>query len=212
MTDTLFPAAFPALALAHFVALLSPGPDFFLITGHAVRHRLKGSVGICVGIAAGNAVYIALAVAGWSGLRQWPGLFRIVECLGAVYLVWLGFGLLRSSRSAGDLSLRASGALSLPAQLCAGFGSAMLNPKNAVFYLTLMTVILGPDVALRQQAAVGVWMTLVVLAWDTALAGCISLPPVQRAMRRGIAVFEGAAGLVLITLAVALLLAPLAHV
>lgn len=26
---TLFPSAFPALALSHFVALLSPGPDFF---------------------------------------------------------------------------------------------------------------------------------------------------------------------------------------
>lgn len=26
---TLFPPAFPALALAHFMALLSPGPDFF---------------------------------------------------------------------------------------------------------------------------------------------------------------------------------------
>ncbi len=29
--DALFPAHFPALALAHFVALLSPGPDFFLL-------------------------------------------------------------------------------------------------------------------------------------------------------------------------------------
>lgn len=29
--SVLFPPAFPALALAHFVALLSPGPDFFLL-------------------------------------------------------------------------------------------------------------------------------------------------------------------------------------
>lgn len=32
---TLFPPAFPALALAHFMALLSPGPDFFLLVGYA---------------------------------------------------------------------------------------------------------------------------------------------------------------------------------
>lgn len=37
--STLFPAAFPALALSHFVALLSPGPDFFLLVGYAVRYR-----------------------------------------------------------------------------------------------------------------------------------------------------------------------------
>ena len=29
--ELLFPSAFLALALAHFVALLSPGPDFFLL-------------------------------------------------------------------------------------------------------------------------------------------------------------------------------------
>lgn len=34
---TLFPPAFPALALAHFMALLSPGPDFFLLVGYAVE-------------------------------------------------------------------------------------------------------------------------------------------------------------------------------
>ena len=39
--STLIPAAFPALALAHFLALLSPGPDIILILGHAVRHRYE---------------------------------------------------------------------------------------------------------------------------------------------------------------------------
>ena len=47
--SVLFPPAFPALALAHFVALLSPGPDFFLLVGYAVRYRLRGSVGLCLG-------------------------------------------------------------------------------------------------------------------------------------------------------------------
>lgn len=64
---TLFPPAFPALALAHFMALLSPGPDFFLLVGYAVRYRLRGSVGLCLGIAAGNGLYILLVVIG-SGL------------------------------------------------------------------------------------------------------------------------------------------------
>ncbi|HBD81559.1 MAG TPA: threonine transporter RhtB, partial [Leclercia adecarboxylata] len=54
LLTTLFPPAFLALALAHFVALLSPGPDFFLLMGFAARHRMRGSAGLCVGIAAGN--------------------------------------------------------------------------------------------------------------------------------------------------------------
>ncbi|SUX75874.1 LysE-family transporter [Citrobacter freundii] len=61
----LFPPAFPALALAHFVALLSPGPDFFLLVGYAIRYRIRGSAGLCVGIAIGNGLYILLAIIGW---------------------------------------------------------------------------------------------------------------------------------------------------
>ena len=52
--ELLFPSAFLALALAHFVALLSPGPDFFLLVGYAARYRVRGSAGLCVGIAVGN--------------------------------------------------------------------------------------------------------------------------------------------------------------
>ena len=87
----LIPTAFPALVLAHFVALLSPGPDFFLLTGHAIRHRLAGSAFICLGIATGNAVYILLAISGWHGLTQQPWLFTAVEITGALYLCWLGY-------------------------------------------------------------------------------------------------------------------------
>jgi hypothetical protein len=33
-------------------------------------------------------------------------------------------------------------------QILLGLGSALLNPKNALFYLALMTALLGPDVTL----------------------------------------------------------------
>ena len=69
---SLFPPAFPALALAHFMALLSPGPDFFLLIGYAIRYRLRGSMGLCFGIAAGNGLYILLVVIGSGLLRQAP--------------------------------------------------------------------------------------------------------------------------------------------
>lgn len=227
--STLIPAAFPALALAHFLALLSPGPDFFLIIGHAVRHRLRGSLFICLGIAMGNALYICLAVSGWSVMRQMPALYRVLELAGAVYLAWLGFLLLRASREAansqpntdqhtpdqpshnqtGSLATGHASPLSPGRQLLTGLGSALLNPKNAVFYLTLMTVILGPTATLPQQAFAGLWMTLLVFAWDAALAAAISLPGAQRALEKRIPLIEGLAGLTLASIALWLALRPL---
>lgn len=80
LLSVLFPSAFPALALAHFVALLSPGPDFFLLVGYAVRYRMRDSTGLCVGIAVGNGLYILLAIIGWGILRQLPCCLPLLSC------------------------------------------------------------------------------------------------------------------------------------
>lgn len=106
---TLFPPAFPALALAHFMALLSPGPDFFLLVGYAVRYRLRGSVGLCLGIAAGNGLYILLVVIGSGLLRQTPLLFTIIEPLGAAYLLWGGPSTVEKPRRAAGVAVRRIG-------------------------------------------------------------------------------------------------------
>ena len=52
--ELFFPSAFLALALAHFVALLSPGPDFFLLVAYAARYRRRARRGLCAGPARGT--------------------------------------------------------------------------------------------------------------------------------------------------------------
>ena len=198
----LFPASFPALALAHFAALVSPGPDFFLLMGYASRYRLRGSAGLCAGIAAGNGLYIALAILGSHALQQSDLLFRAIALAGAVYLLWIGGHLVRSRPQA----LAADKARpSMPGpgrQLLMGFGSAALNPKNALFYLALMTALLGPEVTMLQQTACGAWMVAVVLGWDLAIAALLGQAHVQRTLKRYLFVIERAAGVVLIAFGV----------
>ena len=198
--ELLFPSAFLALALAHFVALLSPGPDFFLLVGYAARYRVRGSAGLCVGIAAGNGLYILLVIIGWSALRQFTWLFTLIELCGALYLLWIGSHLVRSRPQALALNETHQRFPSLRKQILLGLGSALLNPKNALFYLALMTALLGSDVTLLQQATCGVWMVLVVLVvlvWDLALVSLMGLPAVQQRLSRSLWLIERAAGVVL---------------
>ncbi|END4893453.1 LysE family translocator [Citrobacter freundii] len=198
LLSLLFPSAFPALALAHFVALLSPGPDFFLLVGYAVRYRMRGSTGLCVGIAIGNGLYILLAIIGWGILRQLPLLFTIIELLGVLYLLWIGSLLIRSRPQTLTGADARSTCPGFGKQLLLGLGSSLLNPKNALFYLALMTALLGPSVTLLQQTMSGIWMTSVVLCWDLLIVMFIGLPQIQRRLTRGILWIERIAGGVLI--------------
>lgn len=195
--STVIPPGFWLLALSHFVALLSPGPDFFLLIGFAIRYRLRGSAGLCTGIALGNAFYIVLALTGVSLFRQWPPLFTLIALAGAGYLLWIGSLLMRSQPQDLDLSATASRCPSFYRQLIAGLASALLNPKNALFYLALMASLLGPDVTRAQQVFSGIWMICTVLLWDLLLAAAIGLPVVQRRLRTSIHYIERAAGFVL---------------
>ena len=198
LLSVLCPSAFPALALAHFVALLSPGPDFFLLAGYAVRYRMRGSTGLCVGIAVGNGLYILLAIIGWGILRQLPLLFTVIEPLGALYLLWIGSLLVRSRPQTLTGTDAQSTCPGFGKQLLLGLGSSLLNPKNALFYLALMTALLGPSVTLLQQTMSGIWMTSVVLCWDLLIVMFIGLPQIQRRLSRGILWVERIAGGVLI--------------
>ena len=85
LLHTLFPAAFAMLALSHFVALLSPGPDFFLLTGYAIRYRLRGSMGLCIGIAAGascGARRCCFQLSNWRAQRTCCGSAAILFAAG----------------------------------------------------------------------------------------------------------------------------------
>lgn len=200
------PVAFPALAIAHFVALLSPGPDFFLIAANASRNKLSGSGYICLGIAIGNALYIAVAIVGWAGIKNNPTLFAVIEIVGAMYLLWIGWQLITSRVRRLDVDELESPPCRPQRQLLLGIASAVLNPKNALFYMSLMTVILGDSVTLQQQVFCGVWMFFVVLFWDLILATLISHPILQNVLNNRIHLVERSAGAVLMSFGIGLLI------
>ncbi|QEP92658.1 LysE family translocator [Klebsiella pneumoniae] len=177
--STLFPAAFPALALSHFVALLSPGPDFFCWSATPCATG-SASASDCVSASPQAMRCILCSPSSAGASAPSAAAFLLIELLGRGYLLWIGSLLIRSRPATLAMESVRAARPGFGRQLLLGLGSSLLNPKNALFYLALMTSLLGPAVTLLQQTVSGLWMVSVVFFWDLLLVSAIALPQIQR--------------------------------
>lgn len=196
--------AFILIALAHFLALLSPGPDFFLIARTAIASGWRVASGACLGIALGNGVFIVLAFTGVSILHEGSVLFDLLQLAGAVYLIYLGIAFVRH---AGSTSVCATSGSTSPTwwrNLQMGLLSGLLNPKNALFYASLASLVAGSSTVWK--VSYGVWMFCAVLAWDLLVAVGIGHRWVLRRFNAALPLLERLSGLVLLLLGMGLLI------
>lgn len=204
---------FLMIAAAHFLALLLPGADFLLIARTSLNAGWRVASGTCLGIALANGVFIAVAFAGLSVLRAGSAWFVAMQLAGCLYLLYLGQLFVRhAGRGAGQALYVPPGeaAGAAPAQawvhaLAMGFGSGILNPKNALFYASLAAMLPGAQASPGWRLLYGAWMFGVVLAWDVLVAALVGHPRVLQRFARLLPWLERISGLVLIAMAVAVL-------
>lgn len=197
---------FLLLAGTHFLALLSPGPDFFLVLRTATRFGSSAGVRASAGIAVANALYVVCALSGVALLQRAPLLLEALRWLGCAYLAWLGWRILRSSRSA-VLDVDATSEPASGSAFGAGFLSGLLNPKNALFYFSLLSVVMPQTAPVALRVFSGVWMVAVVFGWDALLALGLGKGSVRRLLLRQVALIEKVLGCVFLAIAGGVLVA-----
>jgi len=184
--DMSLTSIFITVALAHFLALLSPGPDFLLIVKSAISNKTKNAIGVALGIAIANAVYIVLCLVGvGSILASSVPIMIALKIIGGLFLIYLAIQALKARKSSYqniavvEASNEPQQNKSFAFELATGFMSGILNPKNLLFYLSLFTVVLTNEVSLGFKISLGVWMTSVVFLWDAAIVLLLSTPKIR---------------------------------
>lgn len=206
--------AFLLIAAAHFLALLSPGPDFFLIARTSLTSGWRAASAACLGVALANGVFIVMAFAGVAALQPGSRLFIALQLAGCGYLLYLGLLFIRHAGQSA-LTVSASHRTSAPGlpittwhrAACMGFLSGILNPKNALFYASLAAMLTGPYASVGWKLVYGSWMFCVVLFWDLLMAALIGNPAVLRRFARTLPWLERISGGVLIALALGVVVA-----
>ena len=205
---------FLLVALAHLVAVASPGPDFAMVLRQSITHGRRPAVWTSVGIGTGIFLHVAYSLLGIGLLVRSSVLaFNILKWLGAVYLAWIGQKALRAkpfANGAAPTATAAGGAPATPGRRAAfvtGFLTNALNPKATLFFVALFSVVINPRTPVLIQGAYGVWMALATMGWFTLVSLFFSQERVRAAFLRCGHWFERTMGVILLALGVRLALA-----
>jgi threonine/homoserine/homoserine lactone efflux protein len=131
-----------AFTLLNMGFALVPGPDVLCILSNAITRGAKAGYQVCLGIAVACLFHVGCATLGLTAiLAAIPAAFLAVKLLGALYLVFIGWQLLRNPRTATNPEPDAR----LRSPFAQGAVSNLLNPKIAVFFLAILPQFIQPD-------------------------------------------------------------------
>ncbi len=162
--------------------LLIPGPTVLLVLSYALSKGRRVALASAAGVASGDFIAMSLSLAGLGALVAASAtLFTLLKWVGALYLVWLGFRLIRSAPGKGmsvpETDVTARGVFLHNMTVTA------LNPKSIAFFIAFVPQFVTPDRALLPQFAILV-ATFVALATLNALAYALAADRLRRMISR----------------------------
>jgi RhtB (resistance to homoserine/threonine) family protein len=189
---------FLTIAVMHALAVISPGPDFAIVLRQSLRHGRTTALWTSVGIGCGLSVHITYSLLGLGlFLKNSASVLTIVKWLGAVYLAWIGVQALRakprgaeapaglSPTSSDPIGHKARPTVPTPrAAWTKGFLVNVLNPKAALFFLSLFPLGVSATTPKAVQVGYGIWMTITTAAWFAFVSVVFAKEEVRSAFLR----------------------------
>ena len=199
---------FTTIAIAHLLAVSSPGPDFAVVLKQSVTGGTKLGILTSLGIGTGILIHVSYCVLGMSILvAQSDALLTAMKYLAASYLAYLG---LQAIKAAGRQWSKAEGgggrAASSVGAFRLGFLTNGLNPKATLFFLALFAGVVDSGTPVRIQLYYGLYMSAATFIWFAFLSGLIGRIQVRQLIFQFGSWFERAIGAVLLLLALQIIL------
>ena len=189
------PAVFLAVAAAHLLAAVSPGPSFVLSVRTASSEGLRPALALAAGFGAGAAIWAAAALLGLAlAFEAAPWLLVALKLVGGAYLVWIAWNLWRHAADPlpdVDPAATPRGVLSAARQ---GLLTQLANPKVSIFFGAVFVGLVPEGTPLLAKAALVASVLAVETAWYCAVAGLFSTPRARASYARWKAALDRAFG------------------
>lgn len=162
--------------LAVFLLSVTPGPNMAYVVGQSVANGRRAGVISAAGVALGSCAHALASVAGLTAMiAASPALFTLIKYAGALYLVYLGAGLILGTlrRRSGDaVSPGIKNGAQSRELLAKGFITTLTNPKVLLFFISFFPQFVLPDGSHQAESLLllGLVYTLVAFVTDALFA------------------------------------------
>ncbi|MGW9102334.1 LysE family translocator [Priestia megaterium] len=204
--------------IVSLIIIMTPGPDFILITKNAITISRHGGRMTSYGVVTGHIIYATASVLGLTALiAKSMVLFEVIKYTGVVYLLYLGIKaiLSRKKNKEGEnkeSETKLEDRLQVTQKVSKnktcylqGLASTLLNPKAIMFYISFLPqfIDLQENVVMQSIVLAGIFI-LTVLLWFTLylyilkyISSWFKKPSVER-------IFDRITGIALISLGIKL--------
>ena len=204
-------ALFSAVAAAHALAVMSPGPDFAMVTRQSLALGRSAGIWTAAGIGSGILFHVAYSLFGLHWLTtRFPWSLQAIALTGALFLIWMGLQALRSAPQSGPQEPPSSSAAvrTDPAwhrHYLIGLATNVLNPKATLFFVALFTTVVSGPLSPLMMVALALWLPLSTFGWFAALALLLSHAGLRAGLRRHAHQLDRMMGLILVLLGAAVI-------
>ena len=192
--------------IAIFIFGITPGPGVFAILARAMVDGPKKCIMLAMGMIGSDVIYLILACLGLATIAEnWSEVFTAIRYLGASYLIYLGYKMIKSLpqiKSDIQAETEAQKEKAMLASFTQGFLISASNPKVILFYISFLptfidlTVLTAQDIALVSVlSSIALMSGLMLIAFGASrMAGMLKTPVAHQRLNRGAGSIMIAAG------------------
>lgn len=174
-------AEFLLIVGAHLLAVMSPGPDFVMITTRTLQSGKKAGILVTLGLGIGILGHSVFALFGLTYIIQKSILiFTIIKIIGSLYLLWMAWHLLQSKKvESQEVASDEKKSVSVWQNIKTGFLTNILNPKASLFFLAVFSQVVSPETSLLIKSLYAGEMVLMTIVWFSLVAWTVDKQAVR---------------------------------
>ena len=202
---------FITIALLHLFAVVSPGPDFVLITRQSIRYDRNVAIWSSLGVGVGILFHSFIAITGVVVLvTSNTFLLTSIKIAGAIYLTYLGIISIINSNKIKSLT----GDVSVKRENLNGFLAGLItnvtNVKAILFFITVFSVVVDQNTDRLTLTLYGLYMSISTFIWFAFVSVVFTNDKFTRKFSYYLPIFEKVIGAVLIAIASQILISQVA--